>query len=82
MIVTVGALEPGFVGLVEKDASMWIIIPLTPETLAGIHESNLSDALLLFSSSETQLREKVKGMFPEFREGATMARQCGKKKKL
>lgn len=77
MIVTVGALDSGFVGLVEKDTSLWLVIPLTPETLAGIHESNLSDALLLFSTSEKRLREKLRSMFPEFREGAELAGQCG-----
>ena len=68
MIVTLGTLEPMFVGLIEKNRKLWMIIPLSTDQVAGVHESMLADAMLICSSSENALRYKLAAMFPEFKE--------------
>lgn len=67
-IVSLTAVDPGFLTVVDKTKKSFMIYPLSTECVGGLHKSFLDDAVLVFGTSEAKLREAMK-MFPGYREG-------------
>lgn len=66
-IVTLEALEPGVVGLVDKKRRGYRIIDLGPGKVVGLHKAFLEDAVLVYATDKMNLVAALTKMFPDYR---------------
>jgi hypothetical protein len=51
-IVSLTAVDPGFLAVVDKAKKSFMIYPLSTDCVGGLHKSFLDDAVLVFGLSE------------------------------
>lgn len=66
-IVTLVALEPAVLGIVDKKRMGYRIVDLKPDCLLGLHKAFLADAVLVFSTDKIKLVADLTTMYPAYK---------------